>query len=260
MCCHLNTGPGVLGTGKQKDRDVEADNSSGRVYATCMYQTVFGQSCISPVGANSRHGVELLLARSCGPECGSSEPTRRAAGTQPAGRCGRRRPGWILSMKGLRRDAYRGRQWGGLNHSCSVHKLPWDSPGTPVLQRVPLSSVHRQPRLWSCAGPGRGSGSVGGLSGRNAGDPASDVLHNPWLISPPINGFEESRLGCDMGSLESSCFFELCGAHTKAHAQASEDRRMACKRCDLLRPERLSQKQVQRRRKEADASSTLRSR
>lgn len=51
VCCHFNTGPGVLGTGKQKDRNVEADNSSGRVYATCMYQTVFGQSCISPVGA-----------------------------------------------------------------------------------------------------------------------------------------------------------------------------------------------------------------
>jgi hypothetical protein len=95
-------------------------------------------------------------------------------------------------------------------------------------------------------GLGRGSGSVGGLSGRNAGGdpatPASDALHNPWLISPPINGFEESRLGCDMRSLESSCFFELCGVHAKAHAQASEDRQMACERCDLLRPERLYQK------------------
>lgn len=83
----------------------------------------------------------------------------------------------------------------------------------------------------------------------------------PPALSPPFNGFEESRLGCDMGSLESSCFFELCVVvHVKAHAQASEDRWMACKLCDLLRPERLSQRQVQRRRKEADASSTLRSR
>ena len=185
---------------------------------------------------------------------------RSLLGTQPAhsprAGCGRRRA--LDSINERSEEGFLPSMRMGLNYSSSVQKLPWDIPGTPVLQRI---RHHRQPRLWSCAGPGRGSGSVGGLSGRNAGDPrhaASDALHNPWLISPPINGFEESRLGCDMRSLESSCFFELCVVHAKAHAQASEDRQMACERCDLLRPERLYQKQVQRRRKEAHASSTLR--
>lgn len=261
VCCDFNTGSGALVTGKQDDCNAEDDNPSGRMQPVCTRQ--FSDSGASPLLAqHSQHGVELLLARSCGPECGASEPTRRAAGTQPAGRCGRRRLGWILSMKGLR-GGCPSRMAMGLIRSCSsVHKNCHGIFPGHLCSRE--SHCHRCIDSRGC-GVVRGRG-VGPARSEDCRDgmlviPPLTFSTTPPALSPPINGFEESRLGCDMGSLESSCFFELCVVvHVKAHAQASEDRRMACKLCDLLRPERLSQKQVQRRRKEADASSTLRSR
>lgn len=145
-----------------------------------MYQTVFGQWCISPVGATFatwgrvvaravfRTGMWSLGANSARSRHTTRGPVREAPpGLDPVNE---------RSERGLPIEDGNGADSQLL---ISPQKLPWDIPGTPVLQRVPLSSVHRQPRLWSCAGSGRRSGSVGGLSGRNAGDPASDVLHNP---------------------------------------------------------------------------------
>ncbi|KAK0751158.1 hypothetical protein B0T18DRAFT_485819 [Schizothecium vesticola] len=86
-------------------------------------------------------------------------------------------------------------------------------------------------------------------------DPINERSEEGYLPENPLSSAAEAVELCGAGAwlgLGRSCFFELCVVHAKAHAQASEDRQMACERCDLLRPERLYQKQVQRRRKEAD--------